>query len=64
MAVNRVIYIDSLIWWVIPTNGHYGILEANQQVTSAHTFETFNNEADWLARLAELNIVIEPDVIE
>ena len=64
MSVNRVIYVDSLIWWVIPTNGHYGVLEADQQVTSVHTFETFNNEVDWLVRLNELGIYIQDEAID
>jgi hypothetical protein len=64
MSVNRVIYVDSLIWWIIPTNRHYGVLEADQQVTSVHIFETFNNESDWINRLSELNIHIDSNEIE
>jgi len=59
MSVNVITYIDNNIWWVIPTNGHYGILEEGQRVTSVHIFETFNNEQDWLIRLSELNITID-----
>jgi hypothetical protein len=59
MSYNTLTYIDQNIWWVIPANGHYGILEEGQQVTSVHAFETFNNEEDWLSRLTELGIEIE-----
>ena len=59
MSYNTLTYIDQNIWWVIPTNGHYGLLEEGQQVTSVNNFETFNNEEDWLERLNQLDISIE-----
>jgi len=59
MSFNTISYLDSNIWWIIPSNGHYGVLEVGQQATSIHMFETFNNESDWLNRLSELNITIE-----
>jgi hypothetical protein len=59
MSYNTLTYIDQNIWWVIPKNGHYGILEEGQQVTSVHIFEQFDNEEDWLERISDLNIIID-----
>jgi superfamily I DNA and RNA helicase len=59
MSFNTLTYIDSIVWWVIPTNGHYGILEEDQQVTSVHNFETFDNTEDWIERITELGINIK-----
>jgi hypothetical protein len=59
MDFNILTYVDQTVWWIIPTNGHYGILEEGEKVTSIHTFEQFNNEADFLARLDVLGIQIE-----
>ena len=59
MSYNTLTYINQNIWWVIPTNKHYGILEDGQQVTSVHIFETFDNEQDWLDRLNQLDISVD-----
>jgi len=56
-------YTDHIIWWIIPTNNHYGILEEGQIVTSIHTFEQHATEQAWLDRLVKLNIEIEPGLI-
>lgn len=57
--MNNLIYTDHIIWWIIPSNSHYGKLEEGQNVTSINIFEIFNNEYDWINRLSELNIYIE-----
>ena len=56
--MNTLTYVDKMIWWVIPENKHYGILEEDQEVTSIHEFEQFDNEEDWLEILSDLNIII------
>jgi hypothetical protein len=62
MSFNIISYIDQNIWWIIPTNSHYGILKEGQQVTSIHIFEVFNNEEDWIERLSELDIEIVDEI--
>jgi superfamily I DNA and RNA helicase len=59
--MNTLTYVDKMIWWVIPENKHYGVLEEDQEVTSIHEFEQFDNEEDWVERLLELEIDIEED---
>ena len=59
MDFNILTYVDQTVWWIIPANSHYGILEEGEKVTSIHTFEQFNNEADFLERLDVLGIQIE-----
>ena len=46
MDFNILKYINETIWWIIPSNKHYGVLLEGQQVTSVYTFETFTNEQD------------------
>jgi hypothetical protein len=55
-------YINENIWWIIPSNGHYGVLLEGQLVTSNHLFEHFNNEEEWLNRLAELEITVSDNL--
>jgi len=62
MSFNILKYINETIWWIIPSNKHYGVLSEGQQVTSVYTFETFTNEQDWLDRLAELEITVSDNL--
>lgn len=61
MSFNTLTYIDEKVWWFIPTNGHHGVLEEGQQVTSVHDFETFDNEEDWIERLLEFDIKLDEE---
>ena len=62
--MNSIVYTDHIIWWIIPSNNHYGKLVEGQNATSINLFEIFNNESDWINRLSELNIQIDSNEVE
>lgn len=43
-------------WYIFPLQKNAGVVEANQNITSPHEVELFNNEADWQNRKDELGI--------
>jgi hypothetical protein len=59
--MNNICERDKSVYW-INSNGGHGFCDIDQVTdTGAESFETFDNEAEYLARLEELNIPIEKE---
>lgn len=66
--IYEIKYPAQTTWWITYTDDSnttvrtYGVTEPTQVTESPRPFQTFDNEAEWLAELAAHGITPEQDV--
>ena len=60
MSVNHIV-ADKQTWFIIPAIELSGMVKQNQNITTPHEVELFDNETDWENRKDELGITEEEE---